>query len=138
MQEDIFTPRDIVELIADLAFLFQFKIRLIQLHRIYDGANRYWWMLTVGEQRILELAKKIDKKCKYKLIWSRKLRWNICYRKSWHVSKGEGRQADNIEFGSTISQDRYQGETLTLCYLSTFGTAWKSDLETYGVSKKKK
>lgn len=38
-----FTPRDIVELIADLAFIpIQDKINSTS-YRIYDGAKRYWW-----------------------------------------------------------------------------------------------
>ena len=47
-----FTPRDIVELIADLAFIpVQDKIKSTT-YRIYDGACGTGGMLTVGEQHI--------------------------------------------------------------------------------------
>lgn len=52
-----FTPRDIVELIADLAFIpVQDKIQSTT-YRIYDGACGTGGMLTVGEQHIKKLAK---------------------------------------------------------------------------------
>lgn len=51
-----FTPRDIVELIADLAFIpVQDKIQSMT-YRIYDGACGTGGMLTVGEEHIKKLA----------------------------------------------------------------------------------
>lgn len=95
-------------------------------------------MLTVGEQRILELAKKIDKNVNINLFGQENSDETYAIAKADMLVKGEGRQADNIEFGSTISQDRYQGETFDFMLSNPpFGTAWKSDLKTYGVSKKR-
>lgn len=132
-----FTPRDIVELIADLAFIpIQDKINSTS-YRIYDGAAGTGGMLTVGEQRILELAKKINKNVTINLFGQENSDETYAIAKADMLVKGEGRQADHIEFGSTISQDRFSGDTFDFMLSNPpFGTAWKSDLKTYGVSKK--
>ncbi|MBU0279332.1 class I SAM-dependent DNA methyltransferase [Gemella sp. zg-1178] len=132
-----FTPRDIVELIADLAFIpIQDKIDSTS-YRIYDGAAGTGGMLTVGEQRILELARKIDKNVNINLFGQENSDETYAIAKADMLVKGEGIQADNIRFGSTISQDRFAGETFDFMLSNPpFGTAWRSDLKTYGVNKK--
>ncbi|WP_300078353.1 class I SAM-dependent DNA methyltransferase [uncultured Thomasclavelia sp.] len=132
-----FTPRDIVELIADLAFIpIQDKIKSTS-YRIYDGACGTGGMLTVGEKRILDLANNIDKKVSINLFGQENADETYAIAKADMLVKGEGKQADNIEFGSTISQDRYAKEQFDFMLSNPpFGTPWKSDLKTYGVSKK--
>lgn len=132
-----FTPRDIVELIADLAFIpIQDKIKSTS-YRIYDGACGTGGMLTVGEKRILDLASSIDKKVSINLFGQENADETYAIAKADMLVKGEGKQADNIEFGSTISQDRYAKEQFDFMLSNPpFGTPWKSDLKTYGVSKK--
>lgn len=57
-----FTPRDIVELIADLAFIpVQDKIQSTT-YRIYDGACGTGGMLTVGDEHIKKLAREQGKR----------------------------------------------------------------------------
>lgn len=132
-----FTPRDIVELIADLAFIpIQEKIKSTS-YRIYDGACGTGGMLTVGEKRILNLANNIDKKVSINLFGQENADETYAIAKADMLVKGEGKQVDNIEFGSTISQDRYAKEQFDFMLSNPpFGTPWKSDLKTYGVSKK--
>ena len=132
-----FTPRDIVELIADLAFIpIQDKIKSTS-YRIYDGACGTGGMLTVGEKRILNLANNIDKKVSINLFGQENADETYAIAKADMLVKGEGKQVDNIEFGSTISQDRYAKEQFDFMLSNPpFGTPWKSDLKTYGVSKK--
>ena len=56
-----FTPRDIVELMTDLAFIpVKDKIKSTT-YRIYDGACGTGGILTVAEQRIQEIAEESDK-----------------------------------------------------------------------------
>lgn len=51
--------------------------------------------------------------------------------------KGEGPQADNIKFGSTISQDAFKRQTFDFMLSNPpFGTPWKSDLKIWGDIKK--
>lgn len=132
-----FTPRDIVELIADIAFIpIQDKIKSTT-YRIYDGAAGTGGMLTVGEKRILDLAEKIDKKVSINLFGQENADETYAIAKADMLVKGEGKQADHIEFGSTISQDRFSKEQFDFMLSNPpFGTPWKSDLKTYGVSKK--
>lgn len=132
-----FTPRDIVELIADLSFIpIQDKIKSTS-YRIYDGAAGTGGMLTVGEQRIVELANKINENVSINLFGQEISDETYAIAKADMLVKGEGRQADNIEFGSTISQDKFSDKTFDFMLSNPpFGTAWKSDLKTYGVSKK--
>ena len=132
-----FTPRDIVELIADLAFVpIQHKIR-DTAYRIYDGAAGTGGMLTVGEKRILDLAEEFGKNVTINLFGQENAEETYAIAKADMLVKGEGHQADHIEFGSTISQDRFSGEEFDFMLSNPpFGTAWKSDLKTYGVTKK--
>ena len=65
-----FTPRDIVELIADLAFIpVQDRIQSTT-YRIYDGACGTGGMLTVGDEHIKKLAKEQEKKGIHSFVWS--------------------------------------------------------------------
>ena len=51
--------------------------------------------------------------------------------------KGEGVQANNIFFGSTISNDGFAGETFDFMLSNPpFGTPWKTDLKAWGDIKK--
>ena len=51
--------------------------------------------------------------------------------------KGEGVQANNIFFGSTISNDGFSGETFDFMLSNPpFGTPWKTDLKAWGDIKK--
>ena len=57
--------------------------------------------------------------------------------KSDMLVKGEGSQADNIFFGSTISGDGFAGKTFDFCLSNPpFGTPWKTDLKAWGDIKK--
>lgn len=102
-----------------------------------DGACGTGGMLTVGEKRILDLANNIDKKVSINLFGQENADETYAIAKADMLVKGEGKQADNIEFGSTISQDRYAKEQFDFMLSNPpFGTPWKSDLKAYGVSKK--
>ena len=51
--------------------------------------------------------------------------------------KGEGKQADNIRFGSTISDDKFAREEFDFMLSNPpFGTPWKSELKAWGDIKK--
>lgn len=69
-----FTPRDIVELITDLAFVpVKDKIQSTT-YRIYDGACGTGGMLTVAEGRMQEVAKEFGKNVSIHLsVWSGEL-----------------------------------------------------------------
>lgn len=132
-----FTPRDIVELIADLAFIpVKDKIQSTT-YRIYDGAAGTGGMLTVAEERIREVAEEYNKSVSIHLYGQEVADETYAIAKSDMLVKGEGGQSNNIFFGSTISNDGFAGETFDFCLSNPpFGTPWKTDLKAWGDIKK--
>ncbi len=132
-----FTPRDIVELITDLAFV-PIKDQIQNTtYRIYDGACGTGGMLTVAEQRIREIAEENDKRVSIHLYGQENADETYAIAKSDMLLKGEGTQSNNIFFGSTISNDGFAGETFDFCLSNPpFGTPWKTDLKAWGDIKK--
>lgn len=132
-----FTPRDIVELISDLAFIpVKDKIQSTT-YRIYDGACGTGGMLTVGEERMTELAKECGKKISIHLYGQENSDETYAIAKADMLVKGEGGQANNIYFGSTISNDGFATETFDFMLSNLpFGTPWKTDLKAWGDIKK--
>ena len=132
-----FTPRDIVELITDLAFVpVKDKIQ-DTTYRIYDGACGTGGMLTVAEQRIREIAAEYGKQVSIHLYGQENADETYAIAKSDMLVKGEGSQSNNIYFGSTISNDGFAGETFDFCLSNPpFGTPWKTDLKAWGDIKK--
>lgn len=132
-----FTPRDIVELIADLAFIpVQDKIQSTT-YRIYDGACGTGGMLTVGEQHIKKLAKEQGKKVSIHLYGQENADETYAIARADMLVKGEGKEADQVRFGSTISDDKFAKEEFDFMLSNPpFGTPWKTDLKAWGIDKK--
>ena len=132
-----FTPRDIVELITDLAFVPVKNQIQNTTYRIYDGACGTGGMLTVAEQRIRELAAENGKRVSIYLYGQENADETYAIAKSDMLLKGEGSQSNNLFFGSTISNDGFAGETFDFCLSNPpFGTPWKTDLKAWGDIKK--
>jgi type I restriction enzyme M protein len=132
-----FTPRDIVELIADLAFIpIQDKIQSTT-YRIYDGACGTGGMLTVGDQHIRELAAGQGKKVSIHLYGQENADETYAIARADMLVKGEGKESDQIRFGSTISDDKFAKEEFDFMLSNPpFGTPWKTDLKAWGINKK--
>lgn len=132
-----FTPRDIVELITDLAFIpVQDKIQNTT-YRIYDGACGTGGMLTVADARIRRVAENYGKKVSIHLYGQELADETYAIAKSDMLVKGEGEQSNNIFFGSTISNDGFSGQTFDFMLSNPpFGTPWKTDLKAWGDIKK--
>ena len=132
-----FTPRDIVELITDLAFVPVRDQIQNTTYRIYDGACGTGGMLTVAEQRIRTIAAEHGKKVSIHLYGQENADETYAIARSDMLVKGEGSQANNIFFGSTISNDGFAGQTFDFCLSNPpFGTPWKTDLKAWGDIKK--
>ena len=133
-----FTPRDIVELMADLAFIPVVDKILDNTYLIYDGATGTGGILSASEERINYLAEKHGKKIKTH-IYGQEIQaetYATCIADL--LIKGEGEEAKNIAFGSTISQDGHSGKTFDFQISNPpFGTPWKKDLENWGYKDKK-
>ena len=132
-----FTPRDIVELMTDLAFIPVKDQIKSTTYRIYDGACGTGGILTVAEQRIQEIAEESDKHVSIYLYGQENSDETYAIARSDMLVKGEGKQANNIFFGSTISNDGFAGQTFDFCLSNPpFGTPWKTDLKAWGDIKK--
>lgn len=132
-----FTPRDIVELITDLAFVPVKDQIKNTTYRIYDGACGTGGMLTVAEQRIRQVAAEQGKRVSIYLYGQENADETYAIAKSDMLLKGEGSQSNNLFFGSTISNDGFAGETFDFCLSNPpFGTPWKTDLKAWGDIKK--
>lgn len=133
-----FTPRDIVELMGDLAFTPVADNILDNTYLIYDGACGTGGILSESETRIKYLANKYNKKINTH-IYGQELQpetYATCIADL--LIKGEGEEAKNIVFGSTISQDGHSGKTYDFLISNPpFGTPWKKDLEKWGYKDKK-
>ena len=132
-----FTPRDIIELMADLAFIpIQDKIQSTT-YRIYDGACGTGGMLTVGESCIQDLAERRGKKVSINLFGQENFDETYAIACADMLLKGEGTQVNNIFFGSTISNDGFQKDEFDFMLSNPpFGTPWKAELKAWGDIKK--
>lgn len=94
-------------------------------------------MLTVAEERVNEMSKKAGKTVSIYLYGQENADETYAIARADMLVKGEGKQADNIKFGSTISDDKFPRETFDFMISNPpFGTPWKSDLKAWGDIKK--
>ena len=133
-----FTPRDIVELMADIAFEPVADRITDSTYLIYDGACGTGGILTKSEERIQELAKKYNKRISTHIYGQEKQAGTFATCKADLLIKGEGEEVGNIAFGSTISEDGNSNKSFDFLISNPpFGTPWKKDLENWGYKDKK-
>lgn len=143
-----FTPRDYVQLLAELA-IDPVKDKLKDTtYTIYDGACGTGGILTVAQEEVERIAKEAGKSVKV-AIFGQELQpdtYATCKADlmvSGNISKFTYRigSVDHqyIAFGSTISEDGHAGETYDFCISNPpFGTPWKEDLKKWGLGEKEK
>jgi len=133
-----FTPRDIVELMAELAISPVADQITDSTYRIYDGACGTGGILTVAEQRMKSIAEDYGKTVSIYLFGQELQPETYAIARSDMMIKGEGAQAERIAYGSTISADAFPHETFDFMISNPpFGTPWKKDLEAWGLKDKK-
>ncbi len=122
-----YTPRDVVKLLVSLVFS-ENKEDLQgegKIRSIFDPCCGTGGMLTMGKEWILEnINPKIEIKTSGQELNPQT--YSIC--KSDMLISGEN--PDNIRLGSSLSEDRFQGEKFD--YMITnppFGVSWKSEEE---------
>ena len=95
-------------------------------------------ILSASEERIKYLAQKHGKKISTHIYGQELQPETYATCKADLLIKGEGEEAKNIVFGSTISQDGHSGKTFDFLISNPpFGTPWKKDLENWGYKDKK-
>lgn len=133
-----FTPRDIVSLMAEIAFVPIIDKITDSSYLIYDGACGTGGILSVSEERLQQLAEARGKRINTHIFGQELQPETYATCKSDLLIKGDGEEANNISFGSTISEDGKAGMKFDFCISNPpFGTPWKRDLENWGLKDKK-
>ena len=133
-----FTPRDIVTLMAEIAFVPIMDKITDSSYLIYDGACGTGGILSVSEERLQQLAEARGKRINTHIFGQELQPETYATCKSDLLIKGDGEEANNISFGSTISEDGKAGLKFDFCISNPpFGTPWKRDLENWGLKDKK-
>ena len=128
-----FTPRDVVKLMASLVFLpVAAKVRS-GTYLVYDGACGTGGMLTVAEETLTQLAAERGKEVSVHLYGQEVNPETYAISKADLILKGEGVEADNMRYGSTLSSDAFPAHEFDFMLSNPpYGKSWKSDLERMG------
>jgi len=128
-----FTPRDVVKLMADLIFLPIADAIESGSYLVYDGACGTGGMLTVAEERLAELAARHGKEVTIHLFGQEVQPETYAISKADLLIKGEGAEADNMKYGSTLSSDAFPSQEFDFMLSNPpYGVNWKVDLERLG------
>ena len=130
------TPRDVVELMADLVFIpIADKIKDAS-YSCYDGACGTGGMLTVAQDRLLTLAKRRGKEVAIHLFGQEINPETYAICKADMLLKGDGEGAEHIMYGSTLSDDQHASRQFDFMLSNPpYGKSWKTDAEKMGGKK---
>jgi type I restriction enzyme M protein len=130
------TPRDVVELMADLVFMpIADKIKDAS-YSCYDGACGTGGMLTVAQERLLKLAKEHDKDVAIHLFGQEINPETYAICTADMLLKGDGEEAEHIMYGSTLSDDQHASRQFDFMLSNPpYGKSWKTDAEKMGGKK---
>ena len=130
------TPRDAVQLMANLVFLPVADRIESGTYLLYDGACGTGGMLTVAEKTMQDLAKDRGKDVSTHLYGQEINAETYAICKADLLLKGEGVAADNVVGGpehSTLSNDAFPGHEFDFMLSNPpYGKSWKGDLEQMG------
>lgn len=130
------TPRDVVELMADLIFMPIADQIKDATYSCYDGACGTGGMLTVAQERLLTLAARRGKKVSIHLFGQEINPETYAICKADMLLKGEGEQAEHISYGSTLSMDGNAARQFDFMLSNPpYGKSWKTDAEKMGGKK---
>ena len=128
-----FTPRDVVQLMAHLIFEPVADRIKPSTYLVYDGACGTGGMLTVAEETLEHLAAEKGKEVSVHLFGQEVNPETYAISKADLILKGEGDEANNIGFGSTLSDDTFPDKEFDFMLSNPpYGKSWKTDLERLG------
>ena len=128
-----FTPRDVVKLMARLIFLPVAGEVRSGTYLVYDGACGTGGMLTVAEETLKQLAGERGKEVSVHLYGQEVNPETYAISKADLILKGEGIEADNVQYGSTLSTDAFPAREFDFMLSNPpYGKSWKTDLERMG------
>ena len=130
------TPRDVVELMADLVFIPVADRIMDATYSCYDGACGTGGMLTVAQDRLLTLAARRGKTVSIHLFGQEIQPETYAICKADMLLKGDGEQAEHITYGSTLSADGSATRQFDFMLSNPpYGKSWKTDAEKMGGKK---
>ncbi len=130
------TPRDVVELMADLIFMPVADQVKDATYSCYDGACGTGGMLTVAQDRLMTLAQGQGKSVSIHLFGQEIQPETYAICKADMLLKGDGEQAEHISYGSTLSLDGNAGRQFDFMLSNPpYGKSWKTDAEKMGGKK---
>ena len=128
-----FTPRDVVQLMARLIFLPVADDVRSGTYLVYDGACGTGGMLTVAEETLTHLVGERGKEASVHLYGQEVNAETYAISKADLILKGEGVEADNVRYGSTLSDDAFPAHEFDFMLSNPpYGKSWKTDLERMG------
>lgn len=130
------TPRDVVELMADLIFMPIADQIKDATYSCYDGACGTGGMLTVAQERLQTLATRRGKNVSIHLFGQEINPETYAICKADMLLKGDGEQADHISYGSTLSLDGNATRQFDFMLSNPpYGKSWKTDADKMGGKK---
>ncbi len=128
-----FTPRDVVQLMARLVFLPVADDVKSGTYLVYDGACGTGGMLTVAEEALTQMAGERGKEVSVHLYGQEVNPETYAISKADLILKGEGGEADNIRYGSTLAADAFPAREFDFMLSNPpYGKSWKGDLQHMG------
>lgn len=132
------TPRDVVELMADLVFAPVADRIMDATYSCYDGACGTGGMLTVAQDRLNRIAVENGKKVSIHLFGQEIQPETYAIAKADMMLKGDGEEAMHIAYGSTLSSDQHAARSFDFMLANPpYGKSWKTDAERMASGKKK-
>lgn len=130
------TPRDVVDLMADLVVMPVADKIMDATYSCYDGACGTGGMLTVAQERLMTVAKRRGKEVSIHLFGQEINPETYAICKADMLLKGDGEQAEHIAYGSTLSADGNASRQFDFMLANPpYGKSWKTDAEKMGGKK---
>ena len=122
-----FTPREVIRLMVSLLMTLDTEDlqQPDKIVEIYDPCCGTGGMLTIGKNRILEL----NPKARIRLYGQEVNPETFAVAKSdLYITSKDGKDAENIAFGSTLSNDRHRNGSFDYILANPpYGKEWKND-----------
>ena len=128
-----FTPRDAVELVADLAIVPVLDKIKNGTYSIYDGACGTLGMATVAEEKLQKYAKENNKQLSVHIFGQESTEETYAIAKADLLIKGGDTSTGEVYYGSTLSNDGARGKHFDFMLSNPpYGKTWKNDLNILG------
>lgn len=133
---EFWTPRDVVDLMADLIIIPIADKIMDATYSCYDGSCGTGGMLTVAQERLYTIAKRRGKNVSIHLFGQEVQPETYATCKADMLLKGDGEQAEHIAYGSTLSADGHATRRFDFMLANPpYGKSWKIDAEKMGGKK---